>query len=235
MQAAVVTEPGGPEVFEIQEVPDPTPGPEDALVSVHATALNRADLLQRMGRYPGPAGTRDDIPGLEMAGIVESVGERVTAWKPGDRVMALLGGGGYGGKVTVHERLLMPVPPNLELEDAAAIPEVYLTAYDALFMQCELAMGERVLIHAAGSGVGTAGIQLAAAQGCRIFGTAGSAEKLERAAELGLNVGIDYHDADFAEVIAERTEGAGVHVVLDVIGASYGSRTSARSACGGGW
>jgi len=221
MQAAVVTEPGGPEVFEIQDVPEPVPGPEDVLVAVHSTALNRADLLQRMGRYPGPRGTRDDIPGLEMSGIVEAVGDRVTAWKPGDRVMALLGGGGYGAKVTVHERLLMPVPPNLDLDQAASIPEVFLTAYDALIAQCELAMGERVLIHAAGSGVGTAAIQLAAAQGCRIFGTAGSAEKLEQAAELGLNVGINYHDEDFAEVIADRTEGAGVHVVLDVIGAPY--------------
>ncbi|MDA0351160.1 MAG: NAD(P)H-quinone oxidoreductase [Chloroflexi bacterium] len=221
MQAAVITEPGGPEVFAIQEVADPTFGPEDALVSVHATALNRADLLQRMGRYSGPVGTRDDIPGLEMAGIVEAVGDRVSAWKPGDRVMALLGGGGYASKVAVHERLLMPVPPNIELDDAASIPEVFLTAYDALFVQCELAMGERVLIHAAGSGVGTAGIQLAAAQGCRVFGTAGSDDKLERAAELGLNVGINYHDADFADVITERTEGAGVQVVLDVIGAQY--------------
>jgi NADPH2:quinone reductase len=221
MQAAVVTEPGGPEVFEIQDVPEPVPGPEDVLVAVHATALNRADLLQRMGRYPGPRGTRDDIPGLEMSGIVEAVGDRVTAWKPGDRVMALLGGGGYGARVTVHERLLMPVPPNLDLDQAASIPEVFLTAYDALIAQCELAMGERVLIHAAGSGVGTAAIQLAAAQGCRIFGTAGSAKKLEQAAELGLNVGINYHDQDFAEVIAERTGGAGVHVVLDVIGAPY--------------
>ena len=221
MQAAVITEPGGPEVFAIQELPDPVPGPEDALVSVHATALNRADLLQRMGRYSGPPGTRDDLGGLEMAGIVEAVGERVSAWKPGDRVMALLGGGGYGSKVAVHERLLMPVPPNLDLDEAASIPEVFLTAYDALFSQCELAMGEQALIHAAGSGVGTAAIQLAAAQGCRVFGTAGSDEKLERAAELGLNVGINYHAADFAEVVAERTEGAGVQVILDVIGAAY--------------
>ena len=221
MQAAVVTEPGGPEVFQLQEVPEPVPGPDEVLVAVHATALNRADLLQRMGRYPGPPGTRDDVPGLEMAGIVETVGDRVLAWQPGDRVMALLGGGGYGAKVVVHERLLMPVPPNIDLEQAASIPEVFLTAYDALFTQCELSMGERVLIHAAGSGVGTAAIQLAAAQGCRTFGTAGSDEKLARAGELGLNVGINYQHADFAEVIAERTEGAGVHVVLDVIGAPY--------------
>jgi len=221
MRAAIVTEPGGPEVFEIQELADPVPGPDEVLVAVHATALNRADLLQRMGRYSGPKGTRDDLPGLEMAGIVESVGERVTEWAPGDRVMALLGGGGYGSKLVIHERMLMPVPPNIELVDAASIPEVFLTAYDALFGQCELRMGESVLIHAAGSGVGTAAIQLAAAQGCRIFGTAGSAGKLERAGALGLNVGINYHDEDFAEVVRERTDGAGVNVILDVIGAPY--------------
>jgi len=221
MQAAVVTEPGGPEVFQIQDVPPPIPGPEDVLVAVHASALNRADLLQRMGRYPGPPGTRDDIPGLEMSGTVEAVSDRVTSWQVGDRVMALLGGGGYGGQVVVHERLLMPVPDDLDLATAAAIPEVFLTAYDAMFAQCELAMGERVLIHAAGSGVGTAAIQLAAAQGNRIFGTAGSDDKLARASELGMDVGINYHDADFAEVVTEQTAGAGVQVVLDVIGAPY--------------
>jgi putative PIG3 family NAD(P)H quinone oxidoreductase len=168
-----------------------------------------------------------------MSGIVEAVGARVSACQPGDRVMALLGGGGYGSKLVVHERMLMPVPPNLDLEQAAAIPEVFLTAYDALFSQCELSMGESVLIHAAGSGVGTAAIQLAAAQGCRIFGTAGSADKLERAGALGLNVGINYHDADFAEVVNERTDGAGVNVILDVIGAPYWDQNLAALAMRG--
>lgn len=221
MRAAVVTTPGGPEVLQVQEVPDPVAGPEDVLVAVKASALNRADLLQRMGRYNGPPGTRDDIPGLEMAGVVEAVGERVVGWKPGDRVMALLGGMGYATRVAVHERMLMPIPPNLTFEQAAAIPEVFLTAYDALFMQCGLSMGESVLIHAAGSGVGTAAVQLAAAQGCRIFGTAGSDEKLEQAAALGLNVGINYRTQDFAEVIRERTGGRGVDVILDVVGGPY--------------
>jgi NADPH2:quinone reductase len=221
VRAAVITAPGGPEVFAIQELPDPTPGPEEALVAVRATALNRADLLQRRGRYPGPPGTRDDLPGLEMAGEVVAVGERVTACKPGDRVMALLAGGGYGSRVAVHERLLMPMPANLEFAQAAAIPEVFLTAFDALFGQCELEPGESVLVHAAGSGVGTAAVQLASAAGCRVFGTAGSADKLERAAGLGLDVGINYKDEDFAAVIAERTERRGVDVILDVIGAPY--------------
>jgi len=233
MRAAIVSEPGGPEVFQIQEVEDPVAGPEEVLVAVHATALNRADLLQRRGNYSGPRGTRDDLPGLEMAGIVESVGERVSGWEPGDRVMALLGGGGYGSKIAVHERMLMRVPPNLSLEQAAAIPEVFLSAYDAMFSQCELAMGESVLIHAAGSGVGTAAIQLAAAQGCRVFGTAGSDDKLERAGELGLNVGINYRNEEFAEVVRERTSGAGVNVILDVIGAPYWNQNLAALASRG--
>jgi putative PIG3 family NAD(P)H quinone oxidoreductase len=221
MRAAVITEPGGPEVFQVQEVPDPVAGPDEVLVAVKASALNRADLLQRRGRYNGPPGTRNDIPGLEMAGVVESVGARVTGWQPGDRVMALLGGEGYASKVAVHERMLMPVPPNLTFEEAASIPEVFLTAYDALFLQSELVMGESVLIHAAGSGVGTAAIQLCAAQSCRIFGTAGSQEKLDAAIELGMDVGVNYHEEDFAEVIAEHTGGAGVDVILDVVGAPY--------------
>jgi putative PIG3 family NAD(P)H quinone oxidoreductase len=222
MRAAVVTNPGGLEdAFEVQEVADPVPGHDEVLVSVKASALNRADLLQRRGRYNGPPGTRNDIPGLEAAGVIEAVGDRVVGWEPGDQVMALLGGMGYASKVTVHERMLMPVPPNLTFEEAASIPEVFLTAYDALFLQCELVMGESVLIHAAGSGVGTAAIQMAAAQGCRIFGTAGSQEKLDAANELGLDVGINYKEEDFAAVIEEQTGGQGVDVILDVIGGPY--------------
>jgi putative PIG3 family NAD(P)H quinone oxidoreductase len=224
MRAAVITAPGGPEVFAIQEVEDPRPGPEEALVAVRATALNRADLMQRRGRYPGPPGSRNDVAGLEMAGEVIEVGERVVVWKPGDRVMALLGGGGYGSRVAVHERMLMAIPPNMSFEQAASIPEVFLTAFDAIFLQCGLQPGESVLVHAAGSGVGTAAIQMASAVGCRVFGTAGSDEKLAKAAELGLNVGINYHNADFAEVVADRTEGRGVDVILDVIGAEYWAR-----------
>ncbi|MCK9485859.1 MAG: NAD(P)H-quinone oxidoreductase [Dehalococcoidia bacterium] len=233
MRAAVITEPGGPEVFQVQEVPDPTPGPDEVLVAVKASALNRADLMQRRGRYNGPPGTRNDIPGLEMAGVVESVGERVVQWRPGDRVMALLGGMGYASKVAVHERMLMPVPPNLSFEEAASIPETFLTAYDALFLQCGLSMGESVLIHAAGSGVGTAGIQMAAAQGCRIFGTAGSQEKLDGAVELGMDIGINYREQDFAEVVQEQTGGGGVDVILDVIGAPYWDQNIASLAVKG--
>jgi putative PIG3 family NAD(P)H quinone oxidoreductase len=233
MHAAVITRPGDPDVFAIQEVEDPPYGAEDVLVAVRATALNRADLLQRRGRYPGPRGTRDDIPGLEMAGVVEAVGERVSGWRPGDRVMALLAGGGYASRVALHERMVMPVPASVTFEQAAAIPEAFLTAYDALFVQCGLAMGESVLVHAAGSGVGTAAIQLAHAASCRVFGTAGSAEKLDAARALGLDVGINYHEEDFAEVIARETGGRGVDVVIDVIGAPYWAQNLAALATQG--
>ena len=233
MRAAVVTEPGDPDVFALRELPDPEPGPDEVLVAVHASALNRADLMQRRGGYPAPPGIRQDVPGLEMAGVVERAGERVTQWSPGDRVMALLGGGGYASLVTVPERQLMAVPERLDCEQAAAIPEVFLTAFDALFQQCELVPGESVLIHAAGSGVGTAAIQLAALAGCRVIGTAGSDDKLAGAARLGLDVGVNYHDADFAEVVAADSGGRGVDVVLDVIGAPYWDRNIASLAVRG--
>lgn len=233
MRAAVVTRPGDATVFEIQDLPDPTPGPDEVLVAVHATALNRADLAQRQGLYPGPPGTRDDLPGLEMAGEVIETGERVSDWKTGDAVMALLGGGGYGSRVVVHQRMLMAVPRGIDMEQAAGIPETFLTSYDALMRQCELRPGESVLIHAVGSGVGTAAVQIAASAGCRTFGTAGSDEKLELAAPLGLDVGINYKRQDFQHVIAERTDGRGVDVVLDVIGAPYWDQNLASLAVRG--
>ncbi len=233
MRAAVVTEPGGPEVFEIREIEDPRPGPEEALVAVRATALNRADLMQRRGGYAAPTGALDDVPGLEMAGEVVAVGERVTQWAAGDRVMALLGGGGYGSRVVAHERMLMAIPLGLDFEQAASIPEVFLTAFDAMVLQCGLQSGESVLIHAVGSGVGTAAVQIAAVAGCRTFGTAGSGEKLRRASELGLDAGINYREQDFADVVAQETDGYGVDVILDVVGAPYWDRNLASLATKG--
>ena len=221
MRAAVITEPGGPEVFRIQEIPDPIPGPEDVLVEVKATALNRADLLQRRGRYPAPLGIRGDIPGLEMAGVVLSVGDLVEGFSEGDRVFGLLGGGGYAEKVITNYSMLAHMPDNLDFNNAAAVPEVFMTAYDALFNHCELRMGESALIHAAGSGVGTAAIQLAKSVGAITFGTAGSDEKLDKAKELGLDFGINYNNQQFPEVVKERTNSRGVDVILDVIGAPY--------------
>lgn len=227
MRAAVISEPGGPEVFRIEDIEEPVLGPEDVLVDVMATALNRADLLQRRGRYNGPSGTRDDLPGLEMAGVVASVGGRVYGVSPGDRVFGLLGGGGYAQRVATHHRTVATIPDHMSFTDAAAVPEVFITAYDALFNQCKLSMGDAVLIHAAGSGVGTAAIQLAHCTGAMTFGTASSAEKLSKAADLGLDVGINYQKQDFAEVVKEQTYGRGVDVILDVIGASYWDRNLA--------
>jgi putative PIG3 family NAD(P)H quinone oxidoreductase len=224
MRAAVITEPGGPEMFRILDIEEPEPGPDELLVEVKATALNRADLAQRQGRYPAPPGLRQDVPGLEMAGVVAEVGRRVHSFKVGDRTFGLLGGGGYSERVVIHERMAMPIPENLSFLEAAAIPEVFFTAYDALFRQCGLAMGESVLIHAAGSGVGTAAIQLAHVAGARTFGTAGSEEKLAKARALGLDVGMNYREQDFAKVVAQETEGRGVDVILDVVGGPYWER-----------
>ena len=221
MRAVVITEPGGPDVLKIQEVPDPVPGPDDVLVDVKASALNRADTLQRQGGYPAPPGSPDDILGLEFSGVVLETGENVTDLQEGDMVFGLLGGGGYASRVVTHSRMAMRIPDNLDFVQAAAVPEVFFTAYDALFNHCELSMGESVLIHAAGSGVGTAAVQLAHNTGASVFGTASSEDKLQRAAELGMNVGINYRDQDFAEVVREHTGGAGVNVLLDVIGADY--------------
>tara|TARA_Y100000588_G_scaffold96261_2_gene104294 strand:- start:2449 stop:3429 length:981 start_codon:yes stop_codon:yes gene_type:complete len=221
MRAAVITEPGGPEVFRIQEIPDPIPGPEDVLVEVKATALNRADLLQRRGRYPAPLGIRGDVPGLEMAGVVLSVGDLVEGFSEGDRVFGLLGGGGYAEKVITNYSMLAHIPDNLDFNNAAAVPEVFMTAYDALFNHCELRMGESALIHAAGSGVGTAAIQLAKSVGAVTFGTAGSQEKIDKAKELGLDLGVNYNTQQFPEVIKDATNSRGVDVILDVIGAPY--------------
>jgi putative PIG3 family NAD(P)H quinone oxidoreductase len=225
MKAVVITRPGGPEVLEYREVPDPVAGPEDLLIRVRATALNRADLLQRMGGYPQPGPKPAfEIPGLEYAGEVIAVGERVEGFAVGDRVMGLLAGGGYAELVATHYRLAVKVPDILSWEEAGATPEVFVTAHDAL-LQCGLAAGERVLIHAAGSGVGVAATQIAKVMGASLVaGTAGSAEKLARAAELGLDLGINYREQDFAEEVLRATEGKGVDVILDVIGAEYWER-----------
>ena len=233
MRAVVITEPGGPEVLKVQEVPDPLPGADDVLVDVKASALNRADTLQRQGGYPAPPGIPSDIMGLEFSGVVLETGKNVTDLAEGDRVFGLLGGGGYASQVVTHSRMAMRIPDNLDFEQAAAVPEVFFTAYDALFNHCELAMGESVLIHAAGSGVGTAAVQMAHHAGAFVFGTAGSEDKLGRAAELGMDVGINYREQDFSEVVRQHTGGAGVDALLDVIGADYWARNLASLALRG--
>src|SRR6266705_599275 len=194
MKAVVITRPGGPEVLEIQNVETPEPLGDYIRVRVRAAGLNRADLLQRAGGYPAPAGSPSNIPGLEFAGEVDAVGSLVRAWKPGQRVMGLAGGGAQAEYILAHEGLLVEIPENLDFVQAAAVPEVFMTAHDALFTQAGLQMGERVLIHAAGSGVGTAAIQLARAAGAKVFGTSRTAEKLERATAFGLEAAIAVGD-----------------------------------------
>jgi len=219
MKAAIITRPGGPEVLEIREVETPQPVGEQVRVRVRASGINRAELLQRMGAYPAPAGSPQDIPGMEFAGEVDTAGPLVSKWKPGQRVMGLVGGGAQAEYLVTHEGLLVEIPDNLDYVQAGGIPEVFMTAHDALFTQAGLQMGERVLIHAVGSGVGTAAVQLARATGATTYGTSRTPAKLEAARALGLDVGLS--DQNFAADIQRLTNNAGVHVVIDFVGAPY--------------
>ena len=219
MRAVVITRPGDPEMLEVQEVETPEPTGDQVRVRVRASGINRADLLQRAGGYPAPAGSPSHIPGLEFAGEVDALGPLASKWKPGQRVMGLAGGGAQAEYIVVHEGLLVEIPPNLDFVQAAAVPEVFMTAHDALFTQAGLQMGERVLIHAAGSGVGTAAIQLVQAMGATSFGTSRTPAKLEAAKALGLDVGLS--GQNFAAEIQRLTNGEGVHVIIDFIGAPY--------------
>ena len=231
MRAVVLESYGGPEVLTVRDVPDPVPGPEEVLVAVAATALNRADLLQRRGFYPGPP-MPHEIPGMELSGRVTALGERVQAVAVGDDVMAIVGGGAYAEQICVHERLVMPTPVSLSVADAAAIPEVFITAYDALVVQGGLTAGRTALVHAGGSGVGTAAIQIAKAIGASVIVTA-SAGKLDRCIELGADAAVDYGSADFVVAANTETAGRGVDVVLDVIGGDYVDRNIDALTVGG--
>src|SRR6059058_1983703 len=216
MKAVTIVSYGGVEALEVRDVPDAPRATADRVrVRVQAAGLNRADVLQRMGRYPAPPGYPQDIPGLEFAGEVVEVGEEARAWKVGDRVFGITGGGAQAEFVTVPESALAEIPPNLDWAEAASIPEVFMTAHDALFTQCRLQMGERVLIHAAGSGVGTAASQLVNAAGAIAYGTSRTADKLERAKEFGLtsSIVVDGDPAAFADASKQWTDGAGVNVV----------------------
>ncbi|MEE8585579.1 MAG: NAD(P)H-quinone oxidoreductase [Acidobacteriota bacterium] len=224
MKAVIMTQPGGPEVLEVRNVPDPQPQGSQILVGVRAAALNRADLLQRRGHYPAPPGVPHNILGLEFAGVVEDQGRDARRFQRGDRVMGLLGGGGYAEKTVLDESLALPVPEDWSDQQAAAFPEAFFTAYDALFPQLGLKMGETILIHAVGSGVGTAALQLAKCAGATVLGTARSPEKLERARQMGLDEGIHCKSEDFGEAAARFTQGKGVNAVLDLVGADYWER-----------
>jgi putative PIG3 family NAD(P)H quinone oxidoreductase len=223
MKAIVFDTPGDADVLHIGEVPDPTPAPEQLLVRVRATALNRADTLQRRGNYPPPPG-ESDILGLELAGEVAAMGSAVQGFAVGDRVFGLIGGGGYAEKALIDYRMAMPMPPGWDFVTAAAVPEVFFTANETLFTLGQLTQGESVLIHAGASGVGTAGVQMAREAGARIFITAGSADKIARSVELGAQAGINYKDEDFGDRVLTLTQQEGVDLIQDFIGATYWQR-----------
>ncbi|XXF80798.1 NAD(P)H-quinone oxidoreductase [Myxococcaceae bacterium GXIMD 01537] len=214
---------GGPEVLSLDQRPDPTPGASEVLVRVRATALNRADLLQLRGAYPPPPDAPPDIPGLEYAGEVLAVGPRARRFRPGDRVMGIIGGGAWSEQLTVHEREALPIPEGMDFADAAALPEAFLTAFDALVLQGHLLPGETVLVHAVASGVGSAAAQLCRAMGARVVGTGRDAAKLARAAEWGVarTLVVDSAPPRFAEAVREATSGRGAELALDLVGGDY--------------
>ncbi|HVI95303.1 MAG TPA: NAD(P)H-quinone oxidoreductase [Anaeromyxobacter sp.] len=232
MKAVLFTGKGGPEVIQYGETSDPSPSRGEVLVRVRAAALNRADLLQRRGLYPPPPGTRPDIPGLELAGEVVKVGDGVTAWKPGDRVMAISAGEGQAELAVVHERMLMAVPERLSLEQAGALPEAGVTSHDAMFTIGGLRPGWPILVHAVGSGVSTIAVQLAKAAGAYVIGTSRTAEKLERARALGLDHGVlvGKEEPRFADEVRKVTGGRGCPVILDFVGAPYAAENLAALA-----
>jgi NADPH:quinone reductase len=223
MRAVVITRPGGVEVLELREVPRPSPSHAQVLVRVHATALNRADILQRQGRYPAPADSPADIPGMELAGEVAELGPGVTRWKVGQRVFGIVGGGAYAEYLVTHERLLARIPDSLSYTESAAVPEAFITAHDALVTQAQLRASESVLIHAVASGVGLAAVQLTRALGAVPFGTARGKGKLERAREYGLEDGWSPSGSlsELAGHAKTWSGGRGMDVVLDLVGGAY--------------
>ena len=229
MHAVVISEPGGPEVLRWTEVEDPRPGPGEVLIEVAAAGVNRADLVQRMGFYPPPAGA-PPYPGLECSGTVAALGEGVTRWRIDDPVCALLSGGGYAERVVVPAGQLLPVPKSTTLVEAAGLPETVCTVYSNVFLGARLAVGETLLIHGGGSGIGTTAIQLAKHAGARVAVTAGSESKLAACRELGADITINYREDDFVESLMAATDGHGADVILDIIGASYLSRNVAALA-----
>ncbi|MCZ6728164.1 MAG: NAD(P)H-quinone oxidoreductase [SAR324 cluster bacterium] len=223
MKAVIQSGNGGPQVLQLGEAADPEPGPGQLLVKVRATALNRADTMQRKGMYPPPKG-ESEILGLELAGEVEAWGDGVEGFSKGQGVFGLVGGGGYAQYALIDKDMAMPIPDGWSFAEAAAVPEVYFTANETVFVLGNLQPGEAVLIHAGGSGVGTAAIQMAHHIGAKVYFTAGSQDKIERATALGADAGINYKTHDFAEEIKRLTGGEGVDVVEDFLGASYLSR-----------
>ena len=223
MIAIEIEQPGGPEMLRAVERPTPQPGPGEVLVRVEAAGVNRPDMMQRLGKYPPPPGA-SDIPGLEIAGTVEALGEGVTTLRVGDRVCALVAGGGYAQYCAAPAVQCLRIPEGLDSVRAAAIPETFFTVWTNLFQRGGLRAGERVLVHGGTSGIGTVAIQLAHAFGAIVFATAGSPEKCAACRELGATVAINYKEDDFVEVVRRETDGAGVNVILDIIGGDYVAR-----------
>ncbi len=229
MRAITITSPGGPEVLQIAEVPDPVPAEGEVLIDVAAAGLNRADLLQRQGMYPPPPGA-PEYPGLECAGTIAALGAGVAGWQVGDQVCALLSGGGYAERVAVPASQVLPVPAGLSVTEAAALPEVAYTVYSNVVQVAGLRAGETLLVHGGASGIGTLAIQLGKALGAQVACTAGSRAKLDRCRELGADLAIGYRDTDFVAAVSEFTGGRGADVILDIMGAAYLDRNVAALA-----
>ncbi len=231
MYAVTITEPGGPEVLRWTEVPDPEPGPTEVVIEVVASAVNRADLAQRQGVYPPPPGA-SPYPGLECSGRIAAAGEDVTGWQVGDEVCAVLAGGGYAERVAVDAGQLLPIPAGVDLVDAAALPEVACTVWSNVYTAAGLRAGDTLLVHGGGSGIGTHAIQVAKATGARVYTTASPA-KHSALRELGADGVIDYHTEDFVQVVRDATDGRGVDVILDNMGAKYLGRNIEALATNG--
>ena len=232
MYAITIAEPGGPEALVWSQVPDPTPGPDEVVIQVAASAVNRADLLQRQGFYPPPPGA-PVYPGLECSGVIIAVGPEVQGWAAGDSCVALLAGGGYAERVAVPAPQVMRVPGGVDLISAAALPEVACTVWSNVVMDAGLRAGDVLLVHGGAGGIGTFAIQAGVALGARVAVTAGSSDKLARCAELGAEILVNYRDEDFVDVIRTATQGHGADVVLDNMGASYLKRNVDVLAIGG--
>ncbi|MFF3878315.1 NAD(P)H-quinone oxidoreductase [Streptomyces sp. NPDC001978] len=232
MHAITIPEPGGPEALVWDEVPDPVPGEGEVLVDVVASAVNRADLLQRQGFYNPPPGA-SPYPGLECSGRIAALGTGVSGWAVGEEVCALLAGGGYAEKVVVPAGQLLPVPEGVDVKQAAALPEVVCTVWSNVFMISHLRPGETLLVHGGTSGIGTMAIQLAKAVGANVAVTAGTKEKLDHCAELGADILVNYRDQDFVAEVKQATDGAGADVILDNMGAKYLDRNVQTLAVNG--
>jgi putative PIG3 family NAD(P)H quinone oxidoreductase len=229
MHAVVITEPGGPEVLRWTEVPDPVAGPGEVLIDVVASAVNRADMMQREGHYAPPKGA-SPYPGLECSGTIAAVGAGVTGWRRGDEACALLAGGGYAEKIAVPAGQLLPIPKSTSLAQAAALPETVCTVYANVFLGARLAKDETLLVHGGGSGIGTTAIQLGKQAGAVVAVTAGSQEKLDACRQLGADILINYREDDFVERLLDATDGHGADVILDIIGAGYLAKNIAALA-----